>query len=66
MSKRYKLWEVGRRLTATAQGKQKADLVIKNGMLVNVFTREIQPNIDVTVVFGRFGTFENANCRADE
>lgn len=61
MNKRYKLWEVGRQLTATAQGKLKADLVIKNGMLVNVFTGEIQPNTDVAVIFGRIALVGDAS-----
>ncbi|WP_407313561.1 adenine deaminase [Desulfosporosinus sp. SB140] len=60
MNKRYKLWEVGRQLTATAQGKQKADLVIKNGTLVNVFTGEILPNTDVAVAFGRIALVGDA------
>lgn len=60
MNKRYKLWEVGRQLTATAQGRLKADLVIKNGMLVNVFTGEIQSNIDVAVKLGRIALVGDA------
>jgi len=60
LNKRYKLWEVGRQLTATAQGKLKADLVIKNGTLVNVFTGEIQPNTDVAVKFGRIALVGDA------
>ncbi|MHB8075314.1 adenine deaminase [Desulfosporosinus fructosivorans] len=60
MNKRYKLWEVGRQLTATAQGKLKADLVIKNGTLVNVFTGEVLPNIDVAVKLGRIALVGDA------
>jgi len=60
LNKRYKLWEVGRQLTATAQGKLTADLVIKNGTLVNVFTGEIQPNTDVAVKFGRIALVGDA------
>ncbi|TGE33294.1 adenine deaminase [Desulfosporosinus sp. Sb-LF] len=66
MNKRYKLWEVGRQLTATAQGKQKADLVIKNGKLVNVFTGEILPNTDVAVTFGRVALVGDATMTIGE
>ena len=60
MNKRYQLWEVGRQLTATAQGKLKADLIIKNGKLVNVFTGEIQPSIDVAIKSGRIALVGDA------
>lgn len=66
MNKRYNLWEVGRQLTATAQGKQKADLVIKNGILVNVFTGEILPNIDVAVTCGRIALVGDATMTVGE
>jgi len=66
LNKRYKLWEVGRQLTATAQGKLKADLVIKNGTLVNVFTGEIQPNIDIAVKFGRIALVGDATVAIGE
>lgn len=66
MNTRYKLWEVGRQLTATAQGKLKADLVIKNGMLVNVFTGEIQPNTDIAVKSGRIAIVGDASMAVGE
>lgn len=66
MNRRYKLWEVGRQLTATAQGKLKADLVIKNGRLVNVFTGEIQPNVDVAVKSGRIALVGDAAVATGE
>lgn len=66
MNKRYKLWEVGRQLTATAQGKIKADLVIKNGTLVNVFTGEIQQNIEVAVKSGRIALVGDATMTVGE
>ncbi|MDA8441103.1 MAG: adenine deaminase [Peptococcaceae bacterium] len=66
MTRRYELWEVGRQLSATAQGKEKADLVIKNGILVNVFTGEIQPNIDVVVKCGRIASVGAAVTVVDE
>lgn len=66
MNKRYKLWEVGRQLTATALGKEKADLVIQNGTLVNVFTGEIQPDIDVAVKSGRIALVGDAAATVGE
>lgn len=48
------LWECGATLGAVAQGKQPADLVIKNAALVNVCTREVQSGIDVAIACGRF------------
>ena len=47
------LWEVGRRLTAVATGREPAELVICNARLINVCTGEIQPGMDVAVVQGR-------------
>ena len=46
---RSKLWEVTKELAATALGHLKADLVIKNGRLVNVYTGEIQDGINVAI-----------------
>ncbi|MHA1581463.1 MAG: adenine deaminase [Candidatus Baldrarchaeia archaeon] len=46
---RSKLWEVTKELVATALGRIKADLVIKNGTLVNVYTGELIGNINVAV-----------------
>ncbi len=46
---RSKLWEVTKELVATALGRIKADLVIKNGTLVNVYTGELIENINVAV-----------------
>jgi len=66
LNKRYNLWEVGRQLTATAQGKLKADLVIKDGTLVNVFTGEIQPNTDVAVKSGRIVLVGDASVTVGE
>jgi adenine deaminase len=60
------LWEVGRQLTATAQGKLKADLVVKNGRLVNVFTGEILPNTDVAVKSGRIALVGDASLAVGE
>lgn len=44
-----KLWEVNKELVATALGKIKADLVIRNGTLVNVYTGELQEGINVAI-----------------
>lgn len=37
------------RLRKTALGKEKADIVLKNGTLVNVLTRELQENMDIAI-----------------
>ncbi|MFS0612472.1 adenine deaminase [Lederbergia ruris] len=50
---RKKLYEVSQQLSKVARGEKKADLVITNGILVNVFTGELLENMDVTVVEGR-------------
>lgn len=50
---KFPLWEAAKTLTAVAQGRQKAELVIKNSTLVNVCTGELEKNIDVAVVCGR-------------
>lgn len=49
---RYQLYEVTRSLAAVAMGREPADLVIKNGRLVNVNTAQIQSGIDVAVKNG--------------
>ncbi|MGG6314260.1 adenine deaminase [Paenibacillus macerans] len=50
---RKKLHEVSRALADVATGRNKADLVVKNGILVNVYTGELLPNTDVSVAEGR-------------
>lgn len=52
-TQRKKLPEVSRTLAEVALGTKKADLVVKNGTLVNVYTGELQPNIDVAIAEGR-------------
>lgn len=60
------LWEVSQSLTAVAMGREPADLVIKNGRLINVCTREIQDDIDVAVKNGRIALVGNADhCIGD-
>ncbi len=49
---RNALYEMTRDLTLAAQGKRKADTVIKGGLVVNVFTREIMP-ADIAIYKGR-------------
>ncbi len=39
-------------LAATAMGRQAADLIIRNGTLVNVNTAQLQPGVDVVVRHG--------------
>jgi adenine deaminase len=50
---RKPLWEVTRVLADTAMGRDKADLVIRGGSLVNVHTAEILEGTDVAVKSGR-------------
>ncbi|WP_062108094.1 adenine deaminase [Bacillus niameyensis] len=53
MNKRKKLYEVSQQLSKVARGIDQADLVIKNGTLVNVFTGELMEHIDIAVSEGR-------------
>jgi len=50
---RRELWEVTQTLVNAAMGREKADVVIRNGRLVNVHTAEIQEGIDVAIKAGR-------------
>jgi adenine deaminase len=54
---RTPLWEVTRELTAVCMGRAPADLVVRNGRLVNVHTREILDGADVAVAHGRIAMF---------
>lgn len=57
------LYEVTRKLADVAMGREKADMVIKNALLVNVCTAEIQEGIDVAVSEGRIALVGDAsNC----
>lgn len=60
-SRRYKRYEVSRQLGQVALGQSPAELVIKNGTLVNVFTGELQANMDVAVAAGRIAYIGNAD-----
>ncbi len=54
------LAEMTRILSAVAMGREAADLVIRNGKLVNVNTLEIQENVDVAVKGGRIALVGDA------
>ena len=60
MKKRYRLSEVTKQLVLVASGKEKADLVIKNGTLINVNTGELLPHIDVAISHGRIALVGDA------
>ena len=46
-----------RELTAVAMGREPAELVIRNGRLVNVHTRELLDGVDVAIAHGRVALF---------
>lgn len=50
---RHPLFEVSSTLSKVALGQQSAELVIKNGKLVNVYTNEILEGVDVAISAGR-------------
>src|SRR5436309_2836823 len=54
---RRPLFEVTRELTAVCMGRVPADLVIRNGRLVNVHTREVLDGTDVAITHGRVAMF---------
>ena len=54
------LWEVSKKLSAVALGREKADMVITNANLINVCTKEIIPNTDVAIVCGRIALVKDA------
>src|SRR3954452_16365234 len=47
-------------LADVCMGRMPADLVIENGRLVNVHTREIHDGVDVAVAYGRVAMFGDA------
>ncbi|NIK79161.1 adenine deaminase [Paenibacillus castaneae] len=59
--KRNKLFEVSRTLSKVARGEASADLVIKNGTLVNVHSGELLEQMDVAVAAGRIAYVGNAD-----
>ena len=54
---RRPLSEVTRELSAVCMGRRPADLVIRNGRLVDVHTREVLDGIEVAVAEGRVAMF---------
>ncbi|MDW9428589.1 adenine deaminase [Sinorhizobium meliloti] len=46
--------EIAPRLVDVAMGRKQADLVVRNGSWVNVYSGEIVPGADVAIVGGRF------------
>lgn len=65
-SQRKKLPEVSRTLAEVALGTKKADLVVKNGILVNVYTGELLPDTDVAIAEGRIAYVGNASHTVGE
>ena len=63
---RRPLWEVTADLALAAQGKIPADVVIKNGRLVNVHTAEIQEGLDVAIKHGRIALVGRADHTVGE
>ncbi|MCY9663309.1 adenine deaminase [Paenibacillus chondroitinus] len=59
--KRNKLVEVSGKLAKVAMGSAYADVVIKNGTLVNVYSGELIPHMDVAVAEGRVAFVGNAD-----
>ncbi|MCJ7842720.1 adenine deaminase [Lederbergia sp. NSJ-179] len=57
---RKKIYEVSQYLSKVARGEEKAELVLTNGTVVNVFTGEFLENTDVAVVEGRIAYVGNA------
>ncbi|SDN60807.1 Adenine deaminase [Paenibacillus sp. yr247] len=61
LNKRNKLVEVSRTLAKVAIGEAFADVVIKNGTLVNVYSGELLEHMDVAVAAGRIAYVGNAD-----
>lgn len=59
-SRRKKLPEVSRVLAEVATGSRKADLIILDGTLVNVYTGKLQPHADVAIAAGRIAYIGSA------
>ncbi len=60
-NKGFPLHEVTKELVAVAKGVKPAQLVIKNGKLINVNTGEIIPNTDVAITHGRIALVGDAS-----
>lgn len=61
LNKRNKLVVVSRTLAKVALGEAFADVVIKNGTLVNVYSGELTEHMDVAVAAGRIAYVGNAD-----
>ena len=61
MNKRYALHEVTKELVGVAMEREFAELVIKNGNLINVNTAEIIHNTDIAVTHGRIALIGDAS-----
>ncbi|NOU86238.1 adenine deaminase [Paenibacillus sp. LMG 31460] len=61
LNKRNRLVEVSRTLAKVALGEAFADVVIKNGTLVNVYSGELLKHMDVAVAAGRIAYVGNAD-----
>jgi len=59
--KRTKLEDVTKLLVSTALGRQKADMVIKGGNLVNVHSRELLEDVDIAIKKGRIALVGEAD-----
>lgn len=57
MAERRPLSEVARELTGVCMGRRPADLIIRNGRLVNVHTREVLDGMEIAVAEGRVAMF---------
>ncbi|MGG1514109.1 adenine deaminase [Paenibacillus oryzisoli] len=57
---RKRLTEVSRTLAKVALGEEPAELVIRNGTLVNVYTGELLPGTDVAIAAGRIALIGDA------
>jgi adenine deaminase len=61
MFKNQPLWEVSQSLSAVAMGMQSADIVIRDGKLINVCTKEVIDNIDVAIKNSRIALVGDAD-----
>lgn len=60
-NKRHHRYEVSKHLGQIAMGQAAAETVIKDGTLVNVFTGELQPHIDIAMAYGRIAYIGQAD-----
>ena len=57
---RTELWEILRELIDVALGRLKADLIVENATLVNVFTGELQEGVDIAIFKDRIALVGDA------